>query len=169
MNLNQFVGRELEWKQPQVMRRFFTLTGESGEIASLRFESMTKATGECAGGKWTFKRTGFLSPKITVRAAGSDVDLAVFTPSWMGSGSVVFATGARYILRSTNFWRTEWTFETEDGRALATLSGRPHLFKQGGIATVTQADLADTPVLLLLMWYVRVLIYNEEAAGAAIM
>jgi hypothetical protein len=87
-----------------------------------------------------------------------------------GERLVALTTGPRYQLRPTNFWRTEWTFESEDGRVLATLSGRPHLFKQGGVATVTQsaAGLPETPALLLLMWYVRVLIHEEEAAGAVV-
>lgn len=170
MSLDLVVGQELEWNQPKVMRRLFTLMNGSSEIALLRFESGSLATGEYNGGKWTFKRTGFLSPKITVRAGGSDADLAVFTPGRMGGGTVAFATGPRYSLRPTNFWRTEWTFETEDRHVLVTLSGRPHLFKLGGIATVTQmaAGLTETPVLLLLMWYVRVLIHEEEAAGAVV-
>lgn len=170
MSLDLVVGQELEWSQPKAMRRFFTLMNGPSEIASLRFESRSLATGEYNGGTWTFKRTGFLSPKITVRPGGSDGDCAVFTPGWTGSGTVAFATGPRYHLRPSNFWRTEWTFEAEDGRVLATLSGRPHLFKQGGIATLTEvaANLAEAPVLLLLMWYVRVLIHEEEATGAVV-
>ena len=170
MSLDQVVGQELEWSQPEFMRRYFTLRNDSGELATLRFDSRSLATGECDGASWTFKRTGFLSPKVTVRAVGSEVELAVFTPTGMGGGSVVFSSGARFQMRSKNFWRTEWVFESEDGSVLATLAGRPHVFKDGGVATVAQlaAHLPETPVLLLLLWYVRVIMHEESAASAAV-
>jgi hypothetical protein len=170
MSFEQFVGQELEWVQPRAMRRAFHLIADGENVASLQFESGSRATGECAGGKWTFQRTGFLAPKITVREAGSDLDLAVFTPMWMGGGTVAFAAAQRYQFRPDNFWRTEWVFETEDGKVLTTISGRPHLFKMGGVATVAQsaALLPETPVLLLLTWYVRVLM-NADAEAAATM
>jgi hypothetical protein len=172
MSLDQTAGHELEWRQPEMVRRFFELGDSGTEVASLRFESGfgSLATGQCGEGTWTFKRSGFLSPKVTVREGATGQELAVFTPGWNGSGWVAFRAGSRYHLRPTNFWRTEWNFETEDGRVLVTLAGRPHLFKQGGAATVAEpaATLPETPVLLLLMWYVRVLMHEDAAAGAVV-
>jgi hypothetical protein len=105
-----------------------------------------------------------------VRDGGSEVDIAVFTPTWTGPGTVVFASGARYQFRPSNFWRTEWQFETEDGRALMKLSGRTHIFKQGAIATLLPdaPSVPGTPVLLLLMWYVTVMMNEENASAAAV-
>jgi hypothetical protein len=172
MSLGQTAGHELEWRQPEMMRRFFELADGGQQVASLRFESGfgSLATGNCGQGSWTFKRSGFLSPKVSVREAATGNESAVFTPGWSGSGWVAFRAGVRYQLRSTNFWRTEWAFEAEDGSVLVTLEGRPHLFKQGGVVTVAElaASVAETPVLLLLMWYVRVLMHEDAAAGAAV-
>ena len=105
MTVEQAVGHELEWRQPEVLSRFYQLTDNGREIATLRFESScgSLATGECGQARWTFKRTGFLSPKISVREAGSETNIALFTPGWMGSGWVVFSSGRRYHLRHTNF------------------------------------------------------------------
>jgi len=171
MTLEQAVGQELEWRQPEVLRRFYQLTQDGREIAMLRFESScgSLATGQCGQTQWTFKRTGFLSPKISVREAGSEANLALFSPGWMGAGCVVFNSGRRYHLRHTNFWGTEWAFEAEDGTAAITLSGHQGFFKQGGAASVTQsaAGLPETPVMLLLIWYLRVLM-NEDASAAAV-
>jgi hypothetical protein len=74
MTVEQAVGQELEWRQPGALRRFYQLTHDEREIATLRFESScgSLAAGECGQAKWTFKRTGFLSPKISVREAGSE-------------------------------------------------------------------------------------------------
>src|ERR1039457_5607933 len=68
MTVEQAVGHELEWRQPEVLSRFYQLTDNGREIATLRFESScgSLATGECGQARWTFKRTGFLSPKISV-------------------------------------------------------------------------------------------------------
>jgi hypothetical protein len=170
MDFEQAVGHELEWRQPDACRRVHQLTLDGREVGSLRFETSlgSRATGECGPSKWTFKRTGFLSPRVSVREAGSDSDIAIFTPSWTGSGWVAFSAGRRYHLRPTNFWATEWAFETADGTPAIIVRGPHGLFKQGGYATVAQtvAGLPEAPVLLLLIWYLRVLM-NEDASAVA--
>jgi len=172
MSLDEAVARALEWRQPGALHRFYQLTQDGREIATLRFEKSygSLATGVCGQARWTFKRTGFLSPKISVREAGAETDLALFTPGWMGSGWMVFSGGRRYHLRHTNFWGTEWAFESEDGSAAITLSGNPGFFKQGGTATVAQSavGLPETPVMLLLIWYLRVLMNEDASAGAVV-
>jgi hypothetical protein len=163
---------ELEWRQPEARRRFYQLTSNGEETATLRFEkcSGSLATGEDGQAKWTFKRAGFLSPRVSVREAGADSDIAIFTPAWTGNGWLVFSTGHRYYLRPTNFWATEWAFEGEDGSQTVVLSGPHGLFKQGGHARVAEAaaSLPETPVMLLLIWYLRVLM-KEDASAAAVM
>jgi hypothetical protein len=162
---------ELEWRQPDALHRLYQLTRNGETIATLRFEkcSGSLATGEYAQKQWTLKRTGFLSPRVLVREAGSEVDLAVFTPNWTGKGWLAFANGRRYQLRSTNFWQTEWAFEAEDGSPTVILTGPHGVFKQGGHATVTEsaASLPETPVMLLLIWYLRILM-NEDASVAGV-
>ena len=171
MTLEQVVGRQMEWRQPGALRRFYQLTQDGREIASLRFEKScgSLASGECGQARWTFKRIGFLSPKISVREAGSETDLAQFTAGWMGTGWVVFNAGRRYYLRHTNFWGTEWAFEAEDGTAAVSLSGNQGLLKHGASVTLGQATagLPEAPVMLLLIWYLRVLM-NADASAAAV-
>ncbi|MGA2135255.1 MAG: hypothetical protein ABSH50_23455 [Bryobacteraceae bacterium] len=168
--VEEVAERQLTWRQAEALRRYFQLMDGEREIASVRFESLggSRATGQSGGKAWTFKRTGFLSPKITIREPGSDKDIAAFSPGWMGSGWIAFAGGRRFQLRHTNFWGTAWAFEAEDGAPAVLLSAHPGFFKQGGVATVTQAAAGwpETPVLLLLIWYVRILA-NEDAAASA--
>ncbi|MGO4881853.1 MAG: hypothetical protein ACLP59_13650 [Bryobacteraceae bacterium] len=172
MNLEQVAGQEMEWRQAEATRRFYRLTLGEREIASLRFESSygTRGAAECGFSQWTFKRTGFLSPKITVREPGSESDLAVFTPGWTGRGWVVFNSGRRYRLRHTDFWGSQWVFETADGAAAVTLGAIHGFFKQGGAAMVSPsaAGLPEAPVLLLLIWYVRLLMHADAEAGAVV-
>jgi hypothetical protein len=162
---------EMEWCQPETLHRLYQLTRNGETIATLRFEKYggSLATGEYAQKQWTFKRAEFLSPRVLAREAGSEADLAVFTPSWTGRGWLAFASGRRYQLRPTNFWSTEWVFEAEDGTAAVILTGPHGVFKQGGHATVTEsaASLPETPVMLILIWYLRILM-NEDASAVAV-
>ena len=162
---------ELEWRQPEALQRLYQLARNGDVIATLRFEkrSGSLAAGQYGQSNWTLKRTGFLAPRVLVREAGSDIDLAVFTPRWTGSGWLAFASGRRYQLRSTNFWQTEWTFEAEDGTPVVVLTGPHGMFKQGGHAKVSEsaASPPETSVLLLLIWYLRILM-NEDASAVAV-
>src|SRR6266849_9596869 len=45
------------------------------------------ATGKSGGSEWTFKRLGFLRPRVTVRGTGSDSNLAVLSINWAGEGA----------------------------------------------------------------------------------
>jgi hypothetical protein len=172
MNFDEVVDRELEWHQPEALHRSYQLTFDGHEVATLRFEKLfgSLATGECGQRRWTFKRTGFLSPRVSVREAGSETDVALFTPTWTGSGWVAFASGRRYQLGHRNFWRTEWAFQAEDGSDAIVLSGPHGLFKAGGTASVAQsaAGMPEAPVMLLLIWYLRVLMNEDAGAGAVV-
>lgn len=161
----------LEWRQPEALRRFYQLNQDGHELASLRFKSSygSLATGQYGSASWTFKRTGFLAPKVSVREPGSEAALALFTPGWSGGGWVAFNSGKRFHLRQTNFWGTEWSFEAEAGGAVVTLTAHAGFFKQGGAVRVAEsaADLPEMPVLLLLIWYVRLLMHEDASGGAA--
>jgi hypothetical protein len=169
MGFEQAADGELEWRQAE--RRFYQLISSGQEIASLRFAKAcgSLASGACGDRRWTFKRTGFLSPRITVRAEGSETTIAEFTPNWHGGGWVVFDSGRRYQLRNTNFWATACAFEGPDGAAAVTLSAHAGLFKQSGVIEVARsaAALPEAPVLALLVWYVR-LLANDDAGAVAL-
>jgi len=171
VSFEQVIGQELEWRQPEAMRRVYQLMSGEEEIGTLRFESMwgSLATGPFGERQWTFKRTGFLSPRITVRDAGAAENVAVFTPGW-GGGGWLAVNGRRYHLRHKNFWGTEWAFEGEDGSTAFVLSGSRGVFKQSAQATVSDsaARLPEAPIMLMLMWYVRLLMNEDAAAGAAV-
>lgn len=96
MNLDQTVGHELVWRQPETFRRFYQLTCNGSELATVRFEKRSGllATAECGQRKWTFRRTGFLATRVSIRQAGAETDLATFTPSWTDRGSLVLARDA---------------------------------------------------------------------------
>jgi hypothetical protein len=166
----------LHWTQPETFQRHFLLGTEGAPLGSLRFASAFGSLADAQWGesRWTFKRVGFLNPRITVREAGQDSNLAVFTPKFWGDGWCEFAGGGRFHWKAANFWGTSYGFLDDQERPLfkvspgiegETLRG---FFKSQ--ATVVLAPhpqrLAELPVLVLLGWYLMIL-HREDAATTA--
>jgi hypothetical protein len=159
----------MEWRQPKAFHRFYQLVMNGQEQGTLQFQGPgSLAKGDYGGKQWTFQRTGFWKPRILVREVGSELDVAEFAPNWNGSGAVKFASGVTYGFKHTNFWRSEWVFEAADGTAAVTVHGPSGALHQHGEVLVSEAyaQSPDVPVLVVLIWYVRVLM-NEDAASAA--
>src|ERR1039457_4413046 len=133
MTVEQAVGHELEWRQPEVLSRFYQLTDNGREIATLRFESScgSLATGECGQARWTFKRTGFLSPKdLRARSRLRDQHRAIHARlDGQRLGGLLFRPALS--LAAHEFRGTEWAFEAEDGTAAIALL-RQSRFLQAG-------------------------------------
>ncbi len=68
------------------------------------------ACAECTSGRWTFRRSGFIYPRVTVREAGSSRDCAVFTPRWRGDGALEMTEEYVYHFRPADFWWTRASF-----------------------------------------------------------
>lgn len=140
-------------------------------VATLKFRSMwgTLATAESGDGCWTFKRVGFWQNQATIRACGSDTELAVFKNNTWASGGTLECSADRKFKATTNFWLTNLTFQTEADEPLIH-------FKYGGVfhrsADVEISPLArsipDVPLLVLLGWYLAVMLDSDAGAGAAI-
>jgi hypothetical protein len=166
----QVIGRELKWQQPKAWKMQYELRADDELIATLRFRSSfgSFATAESADGCWTFKRVGFWQTKATIRACGSDNDIAVFrNNTWSGGGTLELSEGRKF-LATTNVWQTNFEFQSETGQILVR-------FKPGGFvhlsATVEiQTDAAGVPELpwiVMLGWYLTVMMYMDTAATAA--
>src|ERR1700730_6770496 len=96
--IGDFKGNVLNWVQPKSGTRTYELRSEGDVIARLSFEkrSGTLAALEAEGEHWTFKREGFFHPRVTVREPAGDENIAVFTHSWSGNGTVEFMNGESY-------------------------------------------------------------------------
>lgn len=175
-SLSKLTSTRLEWIQPRRSERAFELKAGGEVVATLAFKSAfgTMAAAEAAGGRWTFKRVGFLNPRVTVREAGSEADRAVFHARWLGDGRLEFDYGAAFRWESTNFWATEWRFAAADGTPLVTLhpglekEGLSDLFKTQAHVEITAggAKAPELPVLVLLGWYLMILRQADAAAVA---
>ncbi len=176
--ITQAIYSTPQWVQPRAMQNRFELRAGDDLFAVLEFPKVfgSLATAITEEGRWTFKRAGFFSPRVTVRSEGSETDLAVFRPKWTGNeGTLQFPGGAAYTWKTANFWATQYLWQTESGEALI-------LYKQG-IEDARLADLFKTqarveiqpgaqglielPLLVLLGWYLMILKQQDDSAVAA--
>jgi hypothetical protein len=162
----------LAWQAERGGRAFALRSGDA-VAATLAFEkaSGSLATARTARGAWTFKRAGFLQPRVTVREAGGELDLAVFVPTWTGSGEVEFRSGTRVHWRSYGFWSREWAFVRGADERLVTFRPEEEAPKLDAVVEVSSAARAmpETDVLLCLGIYLRALAVQEASVQVASM
>jgi hypothetical protein len=164
--ISELAGEELVWVQPAAGRREHELRAGDDVVATLRFQRGSLADAEAEGHHWTFKRQGFWQPRVTVRVAGSDADVAVFRPRWVGGGTLDFTDGRTVDLRSANFWQSEWVWQEKD-QPLILFKGRHGLIKAKGAVEFQSAAAGrpDLALLVLLGWYL-ILLHADDAASS---
>ena len=164
--ISEIAGQELLWIQPSARKREHELRAGEDLVATLRFQRGSLADAESAGAHWTFKRQGFWQPRVTVRTAGSDDDLAVFHPRWVGGGTLEFPDGRVVRLSSANFWQSEWVWQDND-KPVIVFKGRHGLIKARGAVEIQPDAIAfpDLAMLVLLGWYL-ILLHADDSAAA---
>ena len=175
--ISSAIGLQLHWVQPKTMERRFELCGDDHLFGSLRFESAfgTLATAELAGVRWTFKRVGFLNPRVTIREAGSNENLAVYWPTFWGDGWLEYVNGSLFHWKSINFWGTAWGFADPQEQLLFLLkSGSEHpkladLLKTQAVVGIEPAGqhVPELPLLLSLGWYLMILHLEDSTTTVA--
>jgi hypothetical protein len=161
----------LVWTQPKAMSRTFELRSGDALIGQLRFEKPcgSLASAEVAAEKWTFKREGFLAPRVTVRAPNSVPDLAIFRPHWGSGGTLDFRDCLRLRWRCTNFWGSQYAFVGGDDRALVRFGHHEGFFKTSARLEIdpSSAAIAELPLLVALGWYLMILAAEDATVAAA--
>ena len=161
----------LVWMQRQAKVRAFELRAGEEVVGTLswrsRFGSLADAL--AADGHWTFKRTGFFDPRVSVRVHGHDTDLAMYTPRWTGDGVMESASGQRVFWKGSGFWRSRWSFSSASGERLVDFEPCDSLLKKSASVKVTPTGLAtaDLSLLVLLGWYLMLLQSDDDAGVAA--
>ncbi|CAG0926901.1 hypothetical protein TFLX_00253 [Thermoflexales bacterium] len=167
----ELIGMDLKWGQPNARKYEFELHADGQLAATLRFRSEfgTFATAESADGCWTFKRTGFWHPQVSVRVCGAEENLAFFKPHTWRDGGTLELSGERQLLASTNFWQTDYQIKTAGDVPLIRFkpSGVLHLSADFEIAP----EAAAWPELTWLVpfsWYLWLLSCLDGAAAAGL-
>ncbi|MGE5221694.1 MAG: hypothetical protein ACM3PY_04605 [Omnitrophica WOR_2 bacterium] len=177
-NLRMAIGNEIEWIQPKINQRSYVLCTGDTVFASLRFETSfgSLASAEAADGSWTFKRVGFFKTHVTVRRAGEETDLAVYTPNWFGTeGAIQFTGGRSYTWKPANFWATQYQIQDSLEKVVLTYkSGKEHsnlpdLFKVQARVEIDPAyeNIPEISLLVLLGWYLMILRHDDDTTAAA--
>jgi hypothetical protein len=170
-SITQASANGIRWSQPHAAQTEYELRSGADLLATLKFRNMfgTFATAESADGCWTFKRVGFWQNRASIRACGSETDLAVFTNNtWDRGGTLQFPDG-RTFKATTNFWMTNFEFRTGADEPLVA-------FDYGGIfhrsADVQVSPLgqrtAECPLLVLFGWYLVLMLDMANGAGAVV-
>ncbi|QOY88652.1 hypothetical protein [Paludibaculum fermentans] len=167
---NQLGG--LEWKQLSAFARAYELRSGDSVLASVEFKKVfgTLAEAKTAHEAWTFKRTGFLTPMVTARVAGSEQDVAHYKPGMMGTKGEIFLPGGEVLhMKSTSFWGSQWALMLGDGTALIKFQNQGML-KHGAHVDIEPAarERPDLPLLLTLCWYILALHQQDSAATTAV-
>ena len=102
-SLREKTEGHLSWKQPKATHQIFELKNNGDLLGKVVFPKSvgSLAEAETSDGKWTFKRVGFFTTRITIRKSGEEEDIAVFRPNLIArSGSLEFsAVGYRQGLK----------------------------------------------------------------------
>jgi hypothetical protein len=162
----------LRWVQPNAKARAFELRSGDDVVAKLDWEKTfgTLATAQTAEQTWTFKRVGFFNARVTARSPGSEVDVAVFKPSW-GYGGTLEVQGRAYMWKKLDFWGNRWGFAWHDGAVLLSFGysgGLDAIFKLEGPVEMSPGSVStnsDIPLLAALGWYIMVLMHDDNTAA----
>jgi hypothetical protein len=135
-------------------------------VATLTWQKgMSLFAGEAAQGQWTFKRTGWLRPRVTVRRRDDATDLVTFTPTL--GGVLEFPGGRNYSWTATQH---AFAFKDASGEALVQMrltQSAPVCLAAEVTLSAAALGLPDVSLLALLGWYVLVLASKDDAEGAA--
>ncbi len=175
--LSSAAGAPLHWVQPKAMERLFELRSETALFADLQFQTAfgTLATARTADGNWSFKRVGFLNPRVTVRLPGAEADLAIYQPKFWGDGLLTFTNGPAFHWKSVNLWGTNWGFADAAEKMLYILkpgADKPKLsdiFKTQALLDIDPGVYyaPHLPLLVTLGWYLLVLQQDDTTATTA--
>ena len=169
-SIRKIAPATLHWVQLRAIKHEFDLRSEDELCGTLlwkkAFGSLASATS--SDGQWTFKRVGFLNPRVTIRQPGSDLDIAMFKPSWTGSGVLEFPSGRRFQWEHKDFWRLEWTFQ-EAGQELLRFKSKASSLKMKVRVDLSPSvkNLPEASLLASLGMYLLVLMRDDSAAASA--
>jgi hypothetical protein len=167
----QLRGVPLYWNQPHLLEPTFELKSNEEILGVLHFKNSfgSRAYGTTSEGEWTFKRQGFAHTYVTIRKSGEDTDQAIYrNNTWSGGGTLEFPDGRRFQVNS-NYWHALFEIRNESGETVIRFTN------VGGFKLHAQLDLLplaetvlETPMLVLLGWYLAVMISRDGEIAAAV-
>jgi len=154
----------LNWIQPSSFERRFELHSEKGVFGKLYFETVDTASGSLTSTdqtteSWTFKRVGLLNSHITIRAAGTNDNVAIYRSKLFGDGWIEFTKGSKFHWKSISGIGSKWGFANEQEEILLAMKSKWYspLKIQASIEIEPKGQgLDELPLLLISGWYLMV-------------
>lgn len=145
-------GQELLWTPVEAVKNSYQLLAGQEVVETLTWQRGSLAVADIADDHWTFKRAGFWHPRVTVRVAGSESNLAIFLPGWSGAGTLELSSTRHIGWRAANMWHSQWDWQETDGQPLVHFKSRHGWSKQTGTVDVDPAavSLPELPLLVSL-------------------
>lgn len=159
------------WTKVVAPTRAFSLRmiGVNEPVAVLRWAKSygSLATLSIDDVKYTVKRTGFWSPRVTMRAHGTELDLEIFTPtSWSAGGQIRrVSDGATQFLARESLWGSRWIWSSSNSNPIMAIN-MSQTACRGEIRLAPSTIWDDRCVMLASMgWYVMQLLAEDEQAA----
>jgi hypothetical protein len=145
----------LQWIAPVLPHEPFRLTAHGQPVGWLRCED---ESGKRAEGELDNRRATFEHRSEAHIAIGSGDLSGEFT-----DGAVHFSNGAHYQWTRHNIWGTKWCFRREDAKSSICVDQESDSLQTGGKVTLGCGGgiQPETPILILLAWYLRVLAFER--------
>lgn len=169
-SVKDVAGAQVAWVQPVRAKEAFELRTGDEVVGTLVWSGRSLATADTADGRWTFKREGFLHPRVTVRVPGSDDNVAVFHPGWTGGGTLDLGSGRQIRFVAANFWRSRWQWLDGDAKPLIHFNSQQGALRLDGEVEL-EAGAAESPhaaLMLTLGWYLINLTLRDATETAAV-
>ena len=163
--LTRIQATPLAWHQETDDPPAYTLRGQDGPVATLRFQPNqgTLALVETADGSWTLLHRAFPADTVTLREPGSRVDVATYQPHPSGSGDLRFLSGDTFHWVPREGVEVGGVFLEAEGMPLVRLTVMPdrshRLHVPGGTAVGAVEALpphhhhAGSALLAAFGWY----------------
>lgn len=143
----------MDWKQPEGLRRHWTLEELDAEILFLQMP-VNAAQGRVGDDVYDLRDGGVLRKCRTLASGGSVI--ATLEEKAAGSGGTLQYGGRDYNWKSTNLMNTRWVLTDSGGKTIFTSVAKPGLAKVARIE-LEEPAIEGLGILVLLCWYVTVL------------
>ncbi len=163
--IRELGNKRLTWQPSAEAKASWELRSGDDVVGTVAWQNPTSGgtlvVATSADGRWSFKRVGVLLPRVTVRVAGTDTDVATVTPH-LGRSLVAFADGHAVHFLRKGFWRNEFTLTESNGEPLLA-------FKEAGtrVEIGTGAERRSDASLLALLGCYLLHLYARDAESAA--
>jgi hypothetical protein len=155
-------GSELySWQQPTAFKRFFTLRAGDACYATLHWENVWSlaARASTADGRWEFAHQGFLRSRILVRETEANGELGHFLTRRYG-GLLTIGGKELYRWHLSGTLGAESTWVTSQGSPLLHCTRQHWSITKARVVVAPQAaTVPDLPLLVVLDWYIRLMMF----------